>query len=95
MRVSQDCENKDGPGRDPAWIKDLGWVSVRMVMGAIPLSPGQGVRVSAHGDDKNGRRLGRLGGSVGEASDFSSGHDLMVREFQPRVGLCAESLGPL
>ena len=35
---------------------------------------------------------GRLGGSVGEASDFSSGRDLVVRGFEPRVELCADSL---
>ena len=35
-----------------------------------------------------------LGGSVHEASDFGSGHDLMVREFEPRVGLCANSSEP-
>ena len=34
---------------------------------------------------------GRLGASVGQASDFGSGHDLTVREFEPRVGLCADS----
>ena len=27
-------------------------------------------------------------------SDLSSGHDLMVREFKPRVGLCADSSEP-
>ena len=27
-------------------------------------------------------------------SDFSSGHDLVVRGFKPRIGLCAESLEP-
>ena len=37
---------------------------------------------------------GRLGGSVGWASDFGSGHDLAVREFEPRVGLCADSSEP-
>ena len=37
---------------------------------------------------------GRLGGSVGYASDFSSGHDLTVGEFEPRVGLCADSWEP-
>ena len=35
---------------------------------------------------------GRPGGSVGWASDFRSGHGLAVREFEPRVGLCADSL---
>ena len=39
-------------------------------------------------------REGRLGGSVGEASDFGSGHDLMAREFQPRIRLCADGLEP-
>ena len=29
---------------------------------------------------------GRLGGLVGEASDFGSGHDLAVPEFEPHVG---------
>ena len=33
---------------------------------------------------------GRLGGSVGWASDFSSRHDLAVREFEPCVGLWAD-----
>ena len=34
--------------------------------------------------------IGRLGGSVGYASNFGSGHDLTAREFEPRVGLCAD-----
>ena len=34
------------------------------------------------------------GGSVGWASDFSSGHDLLVREFEPRIRLCADSSEP-
>ena len=38
--------------------------------------------------------MGRLGGSVGEASDLGSGHDLAVCEFQPRIGLCADSSEP-
>ena len=33
---------------------------------------------------------GHLGGSVGEASNVGSGHDLIVCEFEPHVGLCAE-----
>ena len=28
------------------------------------------------------------------ALDFGSGHDLTVREFEPRVGLCAEGAEP-
>ena len=38
--------------------------------------------------------LGRVGGSVSWASDFSSGHDLVVCGFEPRVGLCADSSEP-
>ena len=26
--------------------------------------------------------------------DFGSGHDLMVREFKPQTGLCADSVEP-
>ena len=37
---------------------------------------------------------GHLGGSVGEASDFSSDRDLMVHEFEPRIRLCAASTEP-
>ena len=38
--------------------------------------------------------LERLGGSVSWASDFSSGHDLAVREFEPHIGLWADSSEP-
>ena len=38
--------------------------------------------------------MGHLGGSVGWASDFSSGHDLVVHEFQPCVQLWADSSEP-
>ena len=38
--------------------------------------------------------MGCLGGSVGWASDFGSGHDLTVCEFEPRVGLCADGSEP-
>ena len=34
---------------------------------------------------------GCLGGSFGWASDFGSGHDLLLCEFEPWVGLCAGS----
>ena len=37
---------------------------------------------------------GRLGVSVGWAADFGSGHDLAVRESEPRIGLCADSSEP-
>ena len=36
----------------------------------------------------------RLGGSVGWVSNFGSGHDLAVHEFEPHVGLCADSSEP-
>ena len=39
-------------------------------------------------------KSGRLGGSVSEASDFGSGHDLVVRESEPHVTLCADSSEP-
>ena len=38
--------------------------------------------------------VGRLGGSVGAAADFGWGHDLAVREFEPRVGLWADRWEP-
>ena len=37
---------------------------------------------------------GYLGGSVGWVYNFHSGHDLTVCEFEPRVGLYADSLEP-
>ena len=37
---------------------------------------------------------GRLGGSVGQASHFGSGHHVIVHEFEPRVGLCADTSEP-
>ena len=36
----------------------------------------------SHRTYKDPRALGRLGGSVGWASNFGSGHDLAVREFE-------------
>ena len=48
-------------------------------------------------DAVKAKAKGRLGGSVGRASDFSSGHDLTVSEFEPlRRGsvLTAQSLEP-
>ena len=37
---------------------------------------------------------GHLGASVGQASDFHSGHDLAVHEFEPLVPLYADSSEP-
>ena len=37
---------------------------------------------------------GHQGGSVGEASNFGSGHDLMVHEFEPCTGFHADSAEP-
>ena len=37
------------------------------------------------------KNLGHLGGLVDKASDFGSGHDLKVCEFEPKVGLWADS----
>ena len=50
----------------------------------------QGAQETLH---KSSQALGRLGGSAGEASDFS-GHDLPVCEFEPRVGLAAVGTEP-
>ena len=54
------------------------------------------ISVPVHGTygSVNRPELGCLGGSVGEASNFGSGHDLKVREFEPHVGLCADSSEP-
>ena len=41
-----------------------------------------------------GESQGRLRGSVGYAADLGSGHDLAVREFEPRVGLWADRSEP-
>ena len=38
--------------------------------------------------------MGHLGGSVDWASDFGSGHDLAVCEFEPHVQLCADRSEP-
>ena len=38
--------------------------------------------------------LERLGGSVGQASNFGSGQDLVVLEFEPRIRLCADGSEP-
>ena len=35
-----------------------------------------------------------MSGSAGYASDFGSGHDLMVLGFKPYIGLCANSSEP-
>ena len=37
---------------------------------------------------------GRLGGSLSWTSDFGSGHDLTVHEFEPGIRLCADSSEP-
>ena len=37
-------------------------------------------------------KMGHLGGSVGWASDFGSGHDLTVCEFEPHIRICADHL---
>ena len=37
---------------------------------------------------------GRMGGSVDYTSDFGSGHDLMVRGFEPHIGLCVGGAEP-
>ena len=46
------------------------------------------------GDRSRIPAMGRLGSSVGWASNFGSGRDRAVCGFKPRVGLCADSLEP-
>ena len=41
-----------------------------------------------------GCKMGRLGGSVGEAANFGSVHDLTVCGFEPGIGFCADSSEP-
>ena len=38
--------------------------------------------------------MGYLGDSVVWASELGLGHDLIVCEFEPRIGLCADSSEP-
>ena len=58
----------------------------------------ENLKVNPHGWPTNlvkrSQKLGCLHGSVGWASDFSSGHDLTVHEFEPYIGLCADSSEP-
>ena len=54
-------------------------------------------RVSHHGHGTVPLKMvdmGRLGGSVCQASDFRSGHDLTVPGYEPPIGLCADSSEP-
>ena len=46
------------------------------------------------GGKENTGPKGQLGGSVGWASNFGSGHDLTAHEFEPRVRLCADGSEP-
>ena len=39
-------------------------------------------------------RVAGAPGWLSRASSFGSGHALTVREFEPRIGLCADSLEP-
>ena len=64
----------------PSWIARNNWEPV-----ALP-EPTYAVNVQ--------ELWGCLCGSVGWASDFGSGHDLTVREFEPCIRLCADSLEP-
>ena len=67
-----------------------------------PLSQKEGGCVSGLGSITKDRKPkirvdqteGRLGGSASSVSDFSSGHDLAVHEFKPRMGFCADGSEP-
>ena len=45
-------------------------------------------------DFRKSLEVGHLGGPVGQVSNFGSGHDLTVCEFEPRFGFCADSSEP-
>ena len=51
-------------------------------------------REAAEVQVQKGVPQGRLGGSVGWASDFGPGHDLIICEFEPCLGLCADGSEP-
>ena len=64
------------------------WVVVRTEGGVVN-------KLLAHTNClRNADTQGCLGGSVGWVSDVSSGHDLAVCEFKPRIVLCADSAEP-
>ena len=44
--------------------------------------------------NREGYKAGPMGGSVSEAANFGSGHDLVVNEFELHIRLCADSSGP-
>ena len=54
------------------------WVAILQISGAVIST----IRESE----------GHLGGSVGRASNFRSGHKLSVRELEPHIGLAVVSL---
>ena len=60
----------------------------------VSLADGQALGFHSDSPVRMKGTTGRLGGSVGEASDFSSGHNLAVRGFESCVGLCADSSEP-
>ena len=66
--------------------------SVSSSLSAPPLLSLSLSKISKHLKKKTGE--GHLGGSVDQASDFGSGHDLTACGFEPHIGLCADSSEP-
>ena len=73
---------------DPSLDCTLLVLTERIRFVPVPPAPSQGCAVNVHGTK------GRLGGSIGEVSDFGSGHDLAVGEFEPRIRLSAVGTEP-
>ena len=67
----------------------LSWFNAMNDVNSTMMLPIPRARVSDPGWSWISQFLGHLGGSVYKASNFRSGRDLMVCEFEPRIGLSA------
>ena len=69
------------------------WKFLKKLKIELPYNPGIAL-LDVYSKNAKIQIQGHFGGSVGKASGFSSGHDLVVCEFKPSVGLCADSSEP-
>ena len=74
------------------WSNELSLCTLILNIKILTWKSSRGLVEGLHFLYKSELYRGCLGSSVSWASDFSSGHDLMVPEFEPRIGLCANSL---
>ena len=82
--------NKKRCADQELWIGDR-----RCSSGKDKDDPSRPEGASAPRDPRKLTGPGRLGGSVKLPTlDFSSGYDLIVREFKPCIGLCTDSAEP-